>query len=176
MEFIQTPLRGSFIIELDKHIDERGYFARTFCKKEFKKNGLPINFVQTNVSFNVKRGTIRGMHYQEEPWGESKIVSCFAGAIYDVIIDLRPNSETFCFWFGVNLSASSDKSLFIPKGFAHGFQTLQDNTLIYYQMDEYYLPSYARGVRWNDPIFNIIWPLDDITISKKDSLIPDFMK
>lgn len=116
------------------------------------------------------------MHYQKEPWQETKIVSCYVGAIYDVVIDLRRDSGTFCHWFGICLSESNYKSLFIPKGFAHGFQTLQDNALIHYQMGEYYTPGHAGGVRYNDPAFNISWPLDDITISEKDSRYPDFIK
>ncbi len=176
MKFIETPLKDSFIIEIEKHTDERGFFARTFCKKEFGELGVPDNIVQTNLSFNNKSGTIRGMHYQAEPYAEPKIVSCYAGEIYDVIIDLRKDSETYCKWFGIRLSESNYKSLFIPRGFAHGFQTLQNNTLIHYQMGEYYMPEYARGIRWNDPVFNISWPLDEVTVSEKDNGYPDFTK
>lgn len=176
MKFIETPLKGSFIIELEKYEDERGFFARTYCKEEFGKFGIPDNLVQTNISFNKKRGTIRGMHYQEGPFAEPKIVSCYAGGIYDVIIDLRRDSKSYCQWFGVELDALNHTSLFIPKGFAHGFQTLLDNTLIHYQMGEYYMPEYARGVRWNDPLFKITWPISDVTISEKDSQYPDYQK
>ena len=176
MKFEETPLPGAYIIEFEKHEDERGYFARTYCQKEFRSHGLQDTFVQSNVSYNKQRGTLRGMHYQAEPYGEVKVVSCTAGEIYDVIIDLRPDSETYCRWFGLNLSESNDRSLYIPKGFAHGFQTIRDNSIVYYQMGEFYHPEYARGVRWNDPLFGINWPLPVSTVSGKDSNYPDFKK
>ncbi len=176
MKFVATPLKDAYIIEPEKHIDERGFFARTFCKKEFAESGISNDLVQSNISFNRKSGTIRGMHYQVEPFAESKIVSCYAGEIYDVIIDLRKTSDTYCQWYGVLLSSENYKSLFVPGGFAHGFQTLKDNTLIHYQMGEFYMPDYARGIRWNDPMFNILWPMEKVIVSEKDSQYPDFIK
>ena len=176
MNFIETPLPGAYIIELEKHADERGYFARTYCQKEFRSRGLHDTFVQSNVSYNRQKGTLRGMHYQAEPYGEVKVVTCTAGEIYDVIIDLRPDSETYCRWFGVSLSETYEQSLYIPKGFAHGFQTIRDNSIVHYQMGEFYQPDYARGVRWDDPIFGIQWPLPVSTVSEKDSNYPDFKK
>ncbi len=176
MKFIETPLSGAYIIELEKYADERGYFARTYCQKEFRSRGLHDTFVQSNVSYNKQKGTLRGMHYQAEPYGEVKVVACTAGEIYDVIIDLRPDSETYCRWFGVSLSETYEQSLYIPKGFAHGFQTIRDNSIVHYQMGEFYQPEYARGVRWNDPVFGIQWPLPVSTVSEKDSNYPDFKK
>ena len=176
MKFIETLLPGAYIIELEKYADERGYFARTYCQKEFRSRGLHDTFVQSNVSYNRQKGTLRGMHYQAEPYGEVKVVTCTAGEIYDVIIDLRPDSETYCRWFGVSLSETYEQSLYIPKGFAHGFQTIRDNSIVHYQMGEFYQPDYARGVRWDDPIFGIQWPLPVSTVSEKDSNYPDFKK
>jgi dTDP-4-dehydrorhamnose 3,5-epimerase len=176
MKFRETPLQGAYIIELETFEDKRGYFARTFCRNEFKSRHIPETIVQSNISFNAKKGTIRGMHYQDEPYGEPKIVSCYAGEIYDVIIDLRPDSNTYCRWFGIELSESKRRSLYIPPGFAHGFQTVEDNSLVHYQMGEYYMPGSARGIRWDDPLFNIQWPLDDIVISDKDRSYADFKK
>lgn len=174
MKFIETTLPGSYVIELEKYEDERGYFARIFCQKEFNERGLQDTFVQSNISYNRHKGTLRGMHYQAEPYGEVKVVSCTAGEIYDVIIDLRHNSATYCKWFGIILSAENERSLYIPKGFAHGFQTLRDDSLVQYQMGEFYHPEYARGIRWNDPLFDISWPLSVVIVSDKDRSYPDF--
>jgi len=176
MRFTETTLPGAYIIELDTFEDERGYFARTFCQKEFNGMGLQDAFVQSNISYNNKKGTLRGMHYQAEPFGEVKVVSCMTGEIYDVIIDLRPESNTYCKWFSVLLSAKNGRALYVPKGFAHGFQTLRDNSVVHYQMGEFYHPESARGIRWNDPLFRITWPLQVKTISEKDNSYPDFRK
>jgi dTDP-4-dehydrorhamnose 3,5-epimerase len=176
MKFIETPLKDAYIIQPEKYLDERGFFARTYCQKEFRDHGITATFVQSNISYNSKKGTLRGMHYQERPYAESKIVSCYAGRIYDVIIDLRPGSPTYCRWFGHELSEQNHISLFIPIGFAHGFQTLKDASLVHYQMGEFYMSEYARGVRWNDPVFNISWPLEEVIISDRDQRYPDFHK
>jgi len=176
MKFIETKLKGAYIIEIEPIEDERGFFARSFCQKEFEEHGLNPRIIQCNISFNKKKGTIRGMHYQVAPYQEAKIVSCTNGAIYDVIIDLRKKSLTYCQWFAVELSAEAYKMLYIPEGFAHGFQTLEDNTAVFYQMSEFYHPECARGVRWNDPVFGIKWPLLVKIISKKDLSYKDFKK
>lgn len=175
MKFIDYRLNGAFIIEPQLIEDERGFFARIFCRKEFEQHGLNSRFVQCSISFNPKKGTLRGMHYQISPFEEIKIVRCTMGAIYDVIIDLRPDSKTFMQWIGVELSAGNRRMIYIPKGFAHGFQTLMDDTEVFYQMSEFYAPEYARGVRWNDPQFNISWPDDIRTISPKDNTYDDFV-
>jgi len=146
MKFTELPLKGAYLIELDKHVDERGYFARTFCVEEFGKHGLVTNFIQTSTSFNHRKGQIRGMHYQEDPYGETKIVRCTSGAIYDVMIDLRKESKTYNQWFGTELSATNGKMFYIPKGFAHGFKTLEDNTEIFYMMDQVYVKDAAREI------------------------------
>ena len=176
MKFIETKLKGAYIIEIEPIEDERGFFARSFCQKEFEEHGLNPRIIQCNISFNKKKGTIRGMHYQVAPYQEAKIVSCTNGAIYDVIIDLRKKSLTYCQWFAVELSAEAYKMLYIPEGFAHGFQTLEDNTAVFYQMSEFYHPECARGVRWNDPAFGIKWPLSVKIKSKKDLSYKDFKK
>jgi dTDP-4-dehydrorhamnose 3,5-epimerase len=174
MIFTQTSLQGAFIIEPEKLADERGFFARTFCQKEFAANNLNPYLVQCNISFNRKKGTLRGMHYQAEPYAEAKLVRCSNGAIYDVIIDLRPKSPTFKEWVAVELTADNHKMLYIPENFAHGFQTLAENTEVFYQMSEFYYPESAKGVRWNDPAFGIQWPADERTISAKDQQYSDF--
>jgi len=174
MIFKETNLKGAYIIELEPLEDERGFFARSFCLEEFKKNGIDFNIVQCNISYNKSKGTLRGMHYQIKPYEEAKLVSCTSGAIYDVIIDLRPDSPTYCQWFAVELTEENYKMLYIPKGFAHGFQTLEDNTVVFYQMSEFYYPECARGVRWDDSTFEIEWPLSEQVMSKKDLSYPDF--
>lgn len=158
MRFLETPLSGAYVIEPELAEDERGFFARTFCQKEFKSHGLNPELVQCSISFNKKKGTLRGMHYQVKPHEETKLVRCTMGAIYDVIVDLRPESITFRKWIAVELSALNRKMLFIPKGFAHGFQTLVDNTEVFYQMSEYYASEHAQGLRWDDPTIGIWWP------------------
>lgn len=176
MIFKETKLKGAFIIEPERLEDERGFFARTFCQKEFKKYGLNFSIVQCNISFNKKKGTLRGMHYQVAPHEEAKIVSCIRGAIYDVIIDLRKDSPTYCKWFAVKLTVENYKMFYIPKGFAHGFQTLEDDTMVFYQMSEFYHPECAQGARWNDPAFGIEWPVSVKIISEKDLGYKDFIK
>ncbi|OGI00324.1 MAG: dTDP-4-dehydrorhamnose 3,5-epimerase [Candidatus Melainabacteria bacterium GWF2_37_15] len=169
MQFTETKLKGAYIIELEPHSDERGFFARSFCKKEFEKLGLNPEIVQCNVSYNKKVGTLRGMHFQKPPFEETKIVSVTKGAIYDVIIDLKTESDTYCQWFAVELTEGNNKMLYIPEGFAHGFQTLSDDTIVYYQMGNYYNPEYADGIRWDDLAFNIKWPeCENRVISEKD--------
>lgn len=170
----ETTLKGAYVIELEKHKDERGFFARTFCRKEFEAHGLNPNLVQCNISFNKKKGTLRGMHYQIAPHQEAKLVSCLRGAIYDVIIDLRADFPTYCQWFAVELRAKNYKMLYVSEGFAHGFQTLEDNTVVFYQMSEFYHPECARGVRWDDLAFKIRWPLSNRIMSKKDLGFPNF--
>jgi dTDP-4-dehydrorhamnose 3,5-epimerase len=166
MKFIETQLKGAFLIEPEPLEDERGFFARTWCRKEFEKHGLDPNWVQCNISYNKRKGTLRGMHYQIAPYAEAKLVRCTMGSIYDVIIDLRPDSKTYRQWFSAELSAENRKMIYIPQGFAHGFQTLLDNTELFYQMSEFYAPEYARAVRWNDPQFKILWPEAEHTISE----------
>jgi len=158
MKFTETKLKGAFIIEIELIKDERGFFARTWCKKEFSEYGLNPNLAQCNISFNKKKGTIRGMHYQDDPYQEAKLVRCTRGSIFDVIIDIRPDSNTFQKWISVELTSTNQKMLYIPEGFAHGFQTLEDNTEVFYQMSEYYHPECARGIRWDDPKLGITWP------------------
>jgi dTDP-4-dehydrorhamnose 3,5-epimerase len=169
MIFKETSLKGAYIIEPELIEDERGFFARTFCINEFQQNGLKTDFVQCNISFNQKAGTLRGLHYQDYPWQETKLVRCTSGAVYDVIIDLRKNSVTYCQWLSFNLSAENHKMLYIPEGFAHGFQTLEANTEIFYQISQVYQPEFARGIKWDDPLFNISWPAEEKIISKKDN-------
>ncbi|MCI0400603.1 MAG: dTDP-4-dehydrorhamnose 3,5-epimerase [Gammaproteobacteria bacterium] len=175
MIFTDTKLPGAFIIEPERLEDERGFFARTYCKNEFEAHGLTLNIAQCNISFNKKKGTLRGMHYQEKPREEAKLVRCVRGAIYDVIIDLRAHSSTYKRWFATELTAENRRMLYIPKGFAHGFQTLENNVEIFYQMSEFYHPELACGVRWNDPMFGIRWPIDQPSISSEDAQYPDFI-
>ena len=175
MLFIETTLKGTFIIEPEKLGDERGFFARVWCQKEFSAHDLNPSLLQCSISFNKKRGALRGMHYQAPPYAEDKLVRCTMGAIYDVVIDLRPNSPTRLKHVTVILSAENRKMLYVPTGCAHGFQTLEDNTEVHYQMSEFYVPAAARGVRWDDPAFGIKWPeIKDRIISKRDQEYPDF--
>ena len=168
MKFIETRLKGAFIIEPERLEDERGFFARTFCQKEFEAHGLNSRMVQCNISYNKHKGTLRGMHYQAAPMAEAKLVSCTRGAIYDVIIDLRPESPTYCQWLAEELNAENRMMMYVPEGFAHGFQTLEDDTEVFYQMSEFYSPEHARGVRWDDPAFGIKWALYNPIISIRD--------
>jgi len=174
MIFKETNLKGAFIIEPEIMADERGFFARTWCAREFETHGLTPNLVQCNISFNKQKGTLRGMHYQVVPHEEAKVVRCTMGTIYDVIIDLRPNSPTYKRWVSVDMSAENRRMLYIPEGFAHGFLSMEDDTEVFYQMSEFYAPECARGVRWNDPAFNITWPLGVTVISEKDGQYPNF--
>jgi dTDP-4-dehydrorhamnose 3,5-epimerase len=168
MIFTETKLGGAYLIDLDKHEDERGFFARSWCQDEFEKHGLNPRMVQCNISFNEKLGTLRGLHYQSLPYQEAKLVRCTMGALYDVIVDLRSDSPTFKKWLSVELTAQNRRALYVPEGCAHGFQTLVDNTEVFYQMSEFFHPECARGVRWDDPAFGIVWPISNLIISKKD--------
>lgn len=168
MKFHETKLKNAYVIELDRLEDERGYFARAWCQKEFLNFGLDANLVQCNFSQNPKRGTLRGLHYQDPPHAETKLVRCTRGAIYDVIVDLRPDSETFLQWIAEELTPDNGKMMYIPKGFAHGFQTLAENTMVFYQVSEFYARDYCRGVRWNDPRLAIRWPYEVAVISPQD--------
>ena len=173
MIFLQTELMGACIVELEKLEDERGYFARSWCQREFEAQGLDTRLVQCNISMNRKSGTLRGMHFQVPPFAEAKLVRCTRGALFDVIIDLRPDSPSFLKWIGVELTVDNGKMMYIPKGFAHGFLTLEDDTEIFYQMSEFYAPECARGVRWDDPLFGIRWPRNVTVISDRDATYPD---
>jgi dTDP-4-dehydrorhamnose 3,5-epimerase len=168
MRFIETALQGAFIVELQPHQDERGFFARTFCAREFGAQGLTETFVQCNTSWNAHKGAIRGLHYQLPPSCEVKLVRCTDGALWDVIADLRPTSPTYLHHIALELSAANRRALYIPKMFAHGFQTLEDSTEVLYQMSEYYAPELTRGVRYDDPKLGIRWPLAVSAISEKD--------
>jgi dTDP-4-dehydrorhamnose 3,5-epimerase len=168
MKFTETKLKGAHIIELEKLEDERGYFARTWCQQEFLKNELDAALVQCNVSYNPRRGTLRGLHYQDPPYAETKLVRCTRGAIYDVIVDLRPDSQTFLQWISAELTADNGRMMYVPKGFAHGFQSLEDHSMVFYQVSEFYARDYCRGARWNDPQLNISWPHEVAVISPQD--------
>ena len=172
--FSPTPLAGAYVIELKRIEDERGFFARSFCQKEFAEHGLDPHLAQCNVSFNSRRGTLRGLHYQAAPHGEAKLVRCTQGAIWDVMVDLRHDSGTFKRWYGAELSAANRSALYIPDGFAHGFQTLTDNAEVLYLMSEFYHPESARGLPWNDPAFGIEWPLPNPSMSERDRSFPRF--
>jgi len=174
MIFTETPLAGAFVIEPELIEDARGFFARTWCAREFAARGLVTHIVQCSTSFNKKKGTLRGMHYQAAPFAETKIVRCISGSMYDVIIDLRPSSSTYTRHSGVVLTAENRKMVYVPVGFAHGFQTLEDNTEVLYQISEVYSSAHARGVRWDDPAFGIRWPSDERTIVDRDRAYPDF--
>ena len=175
MLFTETPLAGAFIVDIEPREDERGFFARTWCAREFEEKGLDSRLVQCNISFNSRRGTLRGMHFQAAPFEEPKLVSVTQGAIFDVILDLRPDSPMYCRWHGVELTAENRRMLYVPKGFAHGFQTLCDDTQVSYQMGEFYQPEAARGVLWDDPAFAIRWPLPDPIISARDRSYDPFI-
>jgi dTDP-4-dehydrorhamnose 3,5-epimerase len=176
-QFIQTPLPGVWVIELDLLSDERGWFARTFDREEFDARGLNPEVVQTNASFNRAAGTLRGMHYQAEPHGESKLVCCVGGSLFDVAVDLRPGSAALGRWHGVELSAANHRAFYIPAGVAHGFQTLEEDTEVHYLMGNPYVPDASRGVRWDDPSFAIDWPdtrSGGRTISERDASYADW--
>jgi len=176
MKFTETRLKGAYIIEIEKFEDNRGFFARTFCEHEFKDKGLNTKYVQSNISFNKKRGTLRGMHMQVSPYSEIKLVRCIRGAIFDVVIDLRKESRTYSKWISVELTAEDHQMLYVPEGFAHGYQTLQYDTEIHYQVSDFYEPKSEQGVRYDDPAFGINWPLDVSVISEKDANWPNFEK
>jgi dTDP-4-dehydrorhamnose 3,5-epimerase len=177
MLFIETKLKGAFVIELEKYSDDRGFFSRAWCQKEFKEQGINSRFVQANIGFSKNSGTIRGIHYQIAPFEEAKLVRCIRGAIFDVVLDLRPELPSFKQWFGVELSDENRKMLYVPEGCAHGYQTLVDNTEVFYQVSQVYSAESERGIRWNDPEFDIEWPIDeDLVISEKDQNWSDFME
>jgi dTDP-4-dehydrorhamnose 3,5-epimerase len=173
--FTETKPKGAFVIELEPVEDERGFFARSWCGREFEVRGLNSQLAQCNISFNKRKGTLRGMHYQTAPHEEAKLVRCTMGAIFDVIIDLRRQSPTFKKWVAVELNERNRRMLYVPEGFAHGFQTLEDDTEVFYQMSEFYAPEHARGVRWNDPAFQIRWPGAEPVISASDQTYADFI-
>lgn len=177
MRFIETNLAGAWIVEPERLEDERGYFARTFCREEFAANGLETEFVQASISYNQRRGTLRGMHFQIAPHSETKLVGCTRGAIFDVIVDLRKESPTFQKHVGMRLDAESKRVLYIPEEFAHGFLTLDDDTEVAYQMSVPFAPGHARGFRWNDPIVAIGWPSSPpVVISERDAGYEDFQQ
>jgi dTDP-4-dehydrorhamnose 3,5-epimerase len=174
MIFTQTPLKTAMIVDLEMRTDDRGGFARTFCAQEFEAHGLKPAVAQCNMSFNHKRGTIRGMHYQLQPAAETKLVRCTKGAIYDVIIDMRPDSETYLKHFGILLTESNRTALYVPEMFAHGYLALTDGAEVVYQVGEFYSPGYERGIRYDDPFFGIQWPEPITVISEKDAAWPPF--
>jgi dTDP-4-dehydrorhamnose 3,5-epimerase len=174
MLFTETSLSPAFIVDVVRREDHRGFFARSWCQREFEARGLNARLVQCNVSHNRRKGTLRGMHYQVAPHSEAKLVRCTAGAIYDVIIDLRPESPTFREYFGVVLSAENRRAVYVPENFAHGFLTLTDDSEVLYQMSEFYEPAAGRGVRWNDPAFGIVWPEEVAVISERDRDYQDY--
>jgi dTDP-4-dehydrorhamnose 3,5-epimerase len=174
VKFTKLAIAGSYLVELERMADERGFFARTFCSREFEAQGLSGKLVQCSTSFNLKKGTLRGMHYQKAPAEEDKLVRCTMGALFDVFIDLRPASPTFRRWVGTELSADNRKALYIPKGCAHGFLTLADNSEIFYQMSEFWEPGHGAGVRWNDPAFGVEWPATPAILAPRDATYPDF--
>jgi dTDP-4-dehydrorhamnose 3,5-epimerase len=175
VRFSATPLGGAYVVDLEPIEDERGSFARSWCPEEFGRHGLDTRVAACNVSVNRARGTLRGMHYQAAPHGEAKLVRCTAGAIHDVIVDLRPASPTYCRWFAVELTARNRSALYVPEGFAHGFQTLEPETEVLYMMSAAHVPEAARGVRWDDPAFGIEWPPGPRVMSERDRTYPDFV-
>lgn len=168
MKFTEIFLKGALVIELEPIKDERGFFARSYCKQEFADHGIECDFVQCNISHNERKGTLRGMHYQAAPYEEDKLVSCIRGAIYDVIVDIRPNSETYKQWFAIELTDTNRKMLYVPKGFAHGYQALLDDTDVFYQVSHNFVYEAGRGLHWNDPAFHIEWPVEPTCVSIKD--------
>ena len=175
MKFTETGLDGAFVIEIEPRLDERGFFARGWCRREFEAAGIRINFVQANIAFSKNKGTLRGMHFQRAPHAECKLWRCVRGAIFDVMIDLRLNSPTFKKWFGIELTSDNHKMTLIPEGFAHGYLTTADNTEVFYLVSAFYTPEAEGGVRWDDPAFGVRWPMtDNLIISEKDKNWPDF--
>jgi len=171
--FTATPI-GAVVIDPERLSDDRGFFARSFCAREFEAHGLNPRVAQCNVSFNPRRGTVRGMHFQRPPHAEAKLVRCTAGALWDVALDLRPDSPTFCRHFAVELSAENRRMLYLPEGLGHGYQTLAEDTEVFYQVSVPYAPDHGGGVRWNDPAFDIAWPLPVTMIAERDRTYPDF--
>jgi dTDP-4-dehydrorhamnose 3,5-epimerase len=176
MIFTETDLPGAFLVDLAPHSDERGFFSRSYCEREFTEHGLNPRVVQCNISYNQKQGTLRGMHLQVPPFAEAKLVRVTRGSIYDVIVDLRPDSPTYLKWIGVELTTDNRRALYVPEGFLHGFITLADDTEVFYQMSEFYSPECSRGYPWNDPAFGIVWPIPVSVISEKDAGLEEFIK
>jgi dTDP-4-dehydrorhamnose 3,5-epimerase len=174
MLFTETSIPGAYLIDLEKRGDDRGFFARAFCEHEFASHQLVSRFVQVNNSLSAHKGTLRGMHYQLAPKAETKLVRCIRGSLYDLILDLRPGSPSFGRSFGAELSAENRRMMYVPKGFAHGFITLEDHTEAFYFVDEFYAPEYERGLRWNDPAFQLSWPISPVVLSQKDAGYRDF--
>jgi dTDP-4-dehydrorhamnose 3,5-epimerase len=174
--FTETNLKGAFVIEAELKEDDRGFLARSWCQREFQNQGLNPELVQCNISFNKRKGTLRGMHFQAAPHQEAKLVRCSHGAIYDVIIDLRPQSPTFKRHFAISLTSLNRLMLYVPEDFAHGFLTLEDSTEVFYQMSEFFCAESAQGIRWNDPAFSIPWPTSISVISERDRSYPDFVR
>ncbi len=175
MNFVETALRGAFLIDPVLFEDERGYFATSFCRREFEAHGLTPNLAQINISYNKKKGTLRGMHFQKTPHPQAKLVRCTIGAVYDVILDLRPGSPTFMKWTAATLTSQNRRMLYVPDGFAHGFQTVEDCTEVVYNVSDFYAPELADGVRWDDPAFGIQWPaIEERIMIARDLQYPDF--
>lgn len=172
MRFLPTPLAGAFVIEAEPSVDERGHFARTWCRELFARHGLNADLVQCNSSRNVRTGTLRGLHYQEAPHAEAKLIRCVRGAVYDVAVDLRPGSATYGRWFGLHLDDTVLRQFYIPEGFAHGYITLCDDAEVTYQVSAAYAPQAGRGLRWDDPAVGIEWPMAPIVLSEKDRALP----
>jgi dTDP-4-dehydrorhamnose 3,5-epimerase len=175
MIFEETKLKGAYILEIKKLIDERGFFGRSWCANELSQYNLKTDIKQANVSLSEKKGTLRGMHYQLDPYQETKLIRCTRGAIYDIIVDLRKNSTTYLQWIGVELTADNYKMLYVPEDFAHGFITLQDNSEVNYLVTQFYTPGAEAGIRWNDPAIEIQWPFQPVVISQKDANHPDYL-
>jgi dTDP-4-dehydrorhamnose 3,5-epimerase len=174
MKFISTLLSDAYIIEVEPVREQRGMFARAFCRHEFEERGIKLDIAQCNISQNIRKGTLRGLHYQVAPFAETKMVRCTRGRIFDVIVDIRPESPTYLGWFGTELTARNRWMLYVPEGFAHGYETLTDDCEIFYMVSQFYAPEYERGIRWNDPLFGIAWPYADPILSLKDAGHPDF--
>lgn len=174
MIYTKTPIDGVVVVDIEKREDDRGFFARTFCEEEFRQHGLESHIAQCSTALSVRRGTLRGMHYQREPHGEVKLVRCVRGGVYDVVVDVRPKSPHFRRWFGVELNANNRRMLYIPRGVAHGYLTLEDDTEIAYQMSTAYNPDAAIGVRWNDRAFGIEWPFEPTVMAERDRSYADF--
>ncbi len=174
MKFYETKISGVFEIQIEPKQDERGFFARSWCREEFESHGLNPKLVQCSISFNTQRGTLRGIHYQAAPYAEVKLVRCTRGAIYDVVVDLRPQSPTFKSWIGATLTSENRQALYVPEGCAHGFLTMEDRTEVFYQISEVFNAQSARGVRWDDPAFEILWPGSVEVISERDRSYPNF--
>jgi dTDP-4-dehydrorhamnose 3,5-epimerase len=176
MIFQPTPISDAYLIDIEKHTDERGFFGRAFCENEFRDAGIPFTVAQANIGYGVRKGTLRGLHYQLAPHEEAKLVRCVKGAVFDVIVDLRTKSQSYGHWFGTELTADSHRLFHVPKGTAHGYLSLEDDSEILYLVSEFYAPGAERGIRWDDPAFDILWPINgNLIISEKDRAWPDFI-